>query len=39
MGAAGFEEVAFEAIDEPIEPGADADDAFRFVARSASCTG
>jgi ubiquinone/menaquinone biosynthesis C-methylase UbiE len=31
LGAAGFDEVAFEPIDEPIEFGSDADDAFEFV--------
>ncbi|MDP8936146.1 MAG: methyltransferase domain-containing protein [Actinomycetota bacterium] len=31
LGAAGFDEVAFQAVDEPIELGADADDAFSFV--------
>ena len=31
LGAAGFDQVGFQAIDEPIELGTDADDAFAFV--------
>ena len=31
LGAAGYEEVGFEPIDEPIEFGSDADDAFAFM--------
>lgn len=31
LGAAGYRHVAFEAVDEPIELGADADDAFDFA--------
>lgn len=31
LGEAGFDDVAFEAIDEPIEFGTDAEDAFGFV--------
>ena len=33
LGAAGYEEVGFEPIDEPIELGSDADDAFAFVSK------
>ena len=33
LGAAGYEEVGFEPIDEPIEFGSDADDAFAFVRK------
>ena len=31
LGAAGYEEIGFEPIDEPIEFGSDADDAFAFM--------
>jgi SAM-dependent methyltransferase len=31
LGAAGFERVGFEAIDEPLEFGSDADDAYAFM--------
>lgn len=31
LGAAGYEEIGFEPIDEPIEFGSDAEDAFAFV--------
>jgi SAM-dependent methyltransferase len=31
LGAAGYENVSFEPVDEPIEFGSDADDAFAFV--------
>ena len=31
LGAAGFDDVDFDEIDEPIEFGADAEDAFSFV--------
>src|SRR2546426_8772949 len=31
LGAAGYEDVGFEPIDEPIEFGSDADDAFAFM--------
>ncbi len=31
LGAAGYEEVGFEPIDEPIEFGSDAEDAFTFM--------
>lgn len=33
LGAAGYEEVGFEPIDEPIEFGSDADDAFAFMRK------
>jgi SAM-dependent methyltransferase len=33
LGAAGFEEVGFEPIDEPIEFGSDAHDTFAFVSK------
>jgi SAM-dependent methyltransferase len=32
LGAAGYEDVGFEPVDEPIELGSDADDAFAFVS-------
>ncbi|MBA3302892.1 MAG: methyltransferase domain-containing protein [Actinomycetota bacterium] len=31
LGAAGYQEIGFEPIDEPIEFGSDADDAFAFM--------
>jgi SAM-dependent methyltransferase len=31
LGAAGFEEIGFEPVDEPIEFGSDPDDAYAFV--------
>jgi SAM-dependent methyltransferase len=31
LGAAGYERIGFESIDEPIEFGSDADDAFAFM--------
>jgi SAM-dependent methyltransferase len=33
LGAAGYEDVGFEPIDEPIEFGSDADDAFAFMRK------
>ncbi len=33
LGAAGYDEVDFEPIDEPIEFGSDADDAFAFMSK------
>jgi SAM-dependent methyltransferase len=33
LGAAGYDEVGFEPIDEPIEFGSDADDAFAFMSK------
>ncbi len=33
LGAAGYEDIAFDPIDEPIEFGADADEAFAFTQR------
>lgn len=35
LGAAGFERIAFDPIDEPMDLGADAEDAFKFFASSA----
>jgi SAM-dependent methyltransferase len=32
LGAAGYDDVGFESIDEPIEFGSDADDAFAFIS-------
>jgi SAM-dependent methyltransferase len=33
LGAAGFTDVALDAVDEPLEFGADADDAYAFVSK------